>query len=261
MSLDASNMQDWFSSSRWFVLGETEPAAPLPVVKLDTEIMGWRAWSLTKDENGEPILYSATKRTMWQGPTLTADELPAPNSAHGIYCYKPDLKDKAKFYGYIYGEVALSGRVVELDFGYRAERAIIRALHIAPPTVGGALDGLDLQDLARSLSARYGVEVVMDPWSEEAKAEYFRDLEVRKSKIQATKELTEAMANYAKVMMAVPNLCVALMEDNMGNKQMVVGAVDRLTSTSEGPGSRYDPWGRATKTTMEVTVYTRYDMD
>ena len=101
------------------------------------ELLAWRAWGLGvwPGEAG-PRLTSLGVRWVWSGPVLRADFRP-----HGSLANRSGIHAmKARYYGqidwvwsefcWVTGWVALSGRVVEHELGYRAERAAIRKLRL-----------------------------------------------------------------------------------------------------------------------------------
>jgi hypothetical protein len=118
----------------------------------------------TPREEAGPRLLSMSAPRIWDGPVATADkptvetELPS-----GIYVLKPDVGAKSRWQFYedccVTGTVALSGRVIEHQIGYRAERVVIRELRLA---VGTHLRVRALEELKRliySLETRYQVAV------------------------------------------------------------------------------------------------------
>ena len=135
----------------------------VPVETRDTEIVAWRAWLLV--QNGEDwylrsFFYPEQNPMRWEGPAVRADRVPEVESLHGIYALTKERFDaryadqayisimmsgqiggsplppsktsrsdgRYKTEGVVYGEVALSGTVVEGTHGYRAEQAAIRSL-------------------------------------------------------------------------------------------------------------------------------------
>src|SRR5439155_2347164 len=90
------------------------------------EIMGWRAWTLVP---GEECLRSVSyNHVIWDGPVLHADAIPTARNPNGVYAvHIPNNVPWTR----IWGEVALSGTVVEGENGYRGEVATIRSLYIA----------------------------------------------------------------------------------------------------------------------------------
>jgi hypothetical protein len=109
-------------------------------------LMGYRWWFAGRWPEGEWRLRSLTQELWWDGPRLTA--LLAPRiscsldcfwkplgrCACGIYaCKTQELGVRAAHIGPdglypVFGEVALWGRVVEHERGFRAEHAMIRGL-------------------------------------------------------------------------------------------------------------------------------------
>lgn len=101
------------------------------------EILAVRAWGLRGD-----LLVPVTRDadfTTWSGPVATAHEIPSDHNSSGLYCVRPSphaVSQLLSNYTYnldAYGIVALSGRVLEYEKGYRAQRATIRKLIIIPP--------------------------------------------------------------------------------------------------------------------------------
>ena len=135
---------------------QEEPLEPIP-----QEILAWRGWRLAQDAQG-PVLKSAGRDTLWLGPTLVADAVPASQTGNGIYAL-PNENDGQQYHSSsaVWGQVALSGIVVVAEAGYRAERATIRSLEILlpPPELGA----LCLLELAEALEQRYKCSVAFDP--------------------------------------------------------------------------------------------------
>jgi hypothetical protein len=120
-----------------------------------SEILGWRGWSLGGDTDG-PLLCSPYRATPWPGPVLVADRKPRLCNSHGIYAVQDPNSGYLTCCDFI-GEVALLGRVVVGETGYRAERAVVRSLYL-----GHLFDFLYRERAANiqaSLGARYDVEV------------------------------------------------------------------------------------------------------
>lgn len=140
--------------------------AELPVEKEVGAIKAYRVWVWGRDEDKRPALHAVVWGTRWTGPVMVADCVPETGTAdgavmkhHGLYAAK-DLRTLLLKSGYdadVVGEVALFGRVVEHEHGFRAEKAMIRRLVL--------LDGADLLEhptLDRDLAERYGCEVSTD---------------------------------------------------------------------------------------------------
>lgn len=140
--------------------------AELPVEKEVGAIKAYRVWEWGWDDDNRPTLKAVVWRTRWTGPVMVADCVPENGTAdgavmkhHGLYAAK-DLRTVLLESGYdadVVGEVALFGRVVEHEHGFRAEKAMIRRLVL--------LDGMDLLEhptLDRDLAERYGCEVSTD---------------------------------------------------------------------------------------------------
>src|ERR1051325_9633177 len=111
----------------------------LPVVKWQGgELLAWRVWRLCRwHSDGGLRLVSLARDTVWHGPVLTADHVPdaVAHSGSGVYALKPATRPSRRHFDWALGRdtwvrgwVALSGRVVEHEHGYRAERVVIRGL-------------------------------------------------------------------------------------------------------------------------------------
>lgn len=144
---------------------------PIPVV---SEILAWRGWNFAASPS-EPILQSVTYPVRWDGPTLLADAVPTAKNGHGIHALK--VKDTNSSYlseVAAFGEVALSGIVVEGTDGYRAERATIRSLWVASPRCRGTTgERYCAWEIAGMLAARYEVEVDVAEPNAEAEQNYY----------------------------------------------------------------------------------------
>ena len=144
----------------------TPEAAGVSPELVAQEILAVRSWYLFSEPGPflEDQFYLVSwNATRWEGPTLRADAVPTPENAHGIYARprnwqpspywmpqvsQPGMPPK------VWGEIALSGRVIECESGYRAEQGTIRSLFLFG-TGGRSID------LKEQLEARYGVSVVV----------------------------------------------------------------------------------------------------
>jgi hypothetical protein len=161
------------------VPGPYRPAAPpsavrttAPVVRWteDRELLAWRAWRLAvlmHDDVAQtgPRLISLSAPCIWDGPVIRAGVAPLTTleQPSGIYALKPEAADRVEWrwgeHCWVTGSVALSGRVVEHALGYRAERVVIRDLHLGVGT-HLAVRKLDmLRSLMACLEARYQAPV------------------------------------------------------------------------------------------------------
>lgn len=143
-----------------------------------TPVVAWRAWALAETAAG-PELRSVVYAHPWlpreplrlvcePGGCLGA-RWPLQPHACGIHAFKnradavafPSMWEARRFPQTVFpeqsvvGQVSLWGRVVEHVRGYRAELAYPYALVLSP----------EQERLAAPLAARYGVDVVVDPYS------------------------------------------------------------------------------------------------
>jgi hypothetical protein len=105
------------------------------------ELLAWRFWGLGRLlSDGGVRLKSFRAPWVWDGPVLRAHRIPSesPYSRTGIYALKGPRDCNADIYWseecWVAGWVALSGRVVEHELGYRAERAVVRRLRLGVGT-------------------------------------------------------------------------------------------------------------------------------
>lgn len=149
---------DWGFPS--FFTAAAENTATVKQESSDTEIVGWRCWRLKMDER--PELQSLHHDTPWDTAVLRATHEPTVQNVAGIYA----LDDRAAIgfmladfdpYAPVYGEVALSGTVIEGSKGFRGECAVIRSLFLRR---GDATH--NAMELADALAQRYAVAVELD---------------------------------------------------------------------------------------------------
>lgn len=85
------------------------------------------AYKVMTLRNGE--YYSPVALVRWHNGQLTAAHKPALNKTCGIYCFKspddPRINEYMQSDGRVLCKVALSGRVLEFETGYLAEKAQI----------------------------------------------------------------------------------------------------------------------------------------
>lgn len=143
-----------------FGYDDGSPKATVKQESSDTEIVGWRCWRLKTDER--PELQSLHHDTAWDTAVLRATQEPTVKNVTGIYA----LDDRAAIgfmladfdpYAPVYGEVALSGTVIEGSKGFRGECAVIRSLFLRR---GDATH--NALELADALAQRYAVSVELD---------------------------------------------------------------------------------------------------
>jgi hypothetical protein len=106
-----------------------------------------------------------SRNWMWEGPVFGADRLPDEGDANhsGVYA----LKGRPRTHGdltwsphcCVVGWVALSGRVLEHEFGYRAERVVIRRLRLVIGTHLRVVKDDDLRWIQNQLEQRYQAPV------------------------------------------------------------------------------------------------------
>jgi hypothetical protein len=152
------------SSDRRF----TPPPPHPPVVRWtsDRELLAWRAWRLARwGPDGGLRLLSMTASWAWDGPVFGADFLPFGSDANksGVYALKwrpcPQIDWLWGEHCWVLGWVALSGRVVEHRYGYRAERAVIRRLRLGVGTYLKVESHDDLVGVQEELERRYQAPV------------------------------------------------------------------------------------------------------
>lgn len=163
------------------------PGAGLTVEKRSSEIIAWRGWLLTWERTlsrqAHLLLRSTATRQAWSAPQLKVappvpedriktddysfmvplpSEFRRPVDGYGIHACKPEHFTEMAYHGLpVIGQVALSGRVIEHEYGYRAERAMIRRLWLRADGLV-AIEGVDdvrPLDLLPELAERYGCEV------------------------------------------------------------------------------------------------------
>lgn len=127
-----------------------KPAAPsdagvgASVIPVAQEIVAWRSWILRVEQGAfldEDFYLTSWNGTRWEGPTLRADQTPTRENEHGVYARPTSWNPRAYlFYPMpvldipgvhkVYGQVALSGRVIQGETGWRAEQGTIRSLWV-----------------------------------------------------------------------------------------------------------------------------------
>jgi hypothetical protein len=150
--------------------GPSPPPFSPPLVQWaePRELVAWRAWRLgfflrRAGGDGGPRLLSLSAPCIWNGPVVR-DGAPLVDNRYpsGIYALKPEVADRIQWQNehcWVTGTIALSGRVIEHQLGYRAERAVVRDLRLG---VGAhlALRSLkQLREVIGGLESRYQVSV------------------------------------------------------------------------------------------------------
>ena len=173
----------------------------------DTEVIAWRGWNCTTGRDF--FLESPSQGTRWHGPVLHAHEKPELDNGCGVYGLAEAAWLESGYVGSctVFGEIALSGRVVEGPHGWRGEVATIRSLKLKPPPQGPE----DREEAQRILSERYGVEVELLPWADadrmayEPGARQQKDAELEATVIAMIKELDALRGKRGLVVAATPN--------------------------------------------------------
>ena len=138
------------------------PQKPLPKSTTTEAIIGYRVWEV-RPAGRFAFLESVTQRTPWPvGEALKAhciSEYPGVNSHNGLYAFKRRHTEAEYRASYgtektmlVYGTVALWGRVIEHQEGYRAEYAYPQSI-VVPSSIP------DSGKVARALANTYGIEV------------------------------------------------------------------------------------------------------
>jgi hypothetical protein len=122
---------------KWPLPSEGPLVVPAEPWRREDELLGWRFWKLGRlPSDGGIRLLSFRAPCVWEGPVLRAHRPPSesPFSSSGVYALKAEPPRGADVHRsdecWVSGWVALSGRVVEHEHGYRAERAVIRQLRL-----------------------------------------------------------------------------------------------------------------------------------
>lgn len=139
----------------------TSPVPALETAFVAGPILAWRVWRAFPDG----ALYSVVERTNvpWPaGQPIAASLAPAADNPYGIYAVKsealmPELR------GYtaqppaviVRGQVALWGKVIEHEKGYRAEYAYPYLIDLSPP-MPGFPQPRGMTSLAAAIRERYG---------------------------------------------------------------------------------------------------------
>ena len=137
--------RDWLQDA----LHKARSKIPKPTAKVQGELLAYRGWSLIGD-----LLSPLTRLDdydTWSGPVAFVPRM-AEGYTDGLYAVKfTHAKELIRVYTpTVHGIVGLSGKVIEYEFGYRAQRQVIRVLRVVPP-VGDAV--------IKSLEDRYQCQV------------------------------------------------------------------------------------------------------
>lgn len=176
----------------WPIPPGLDLTVPVERWQKEKELLGWRFWGLGRvvgrsgpkgrpggrgqaDDGRERPFADVRLRSFrapyaWDGPVLRAHRLPSesPFSRAGVYALKsPKLCNVDLYWDtdecWVAGWVALSGRVVEHERGYRAERAVIRRLRLGVATHLHLPHLEDVMALAAELERRYQAPVDLPP--------------------------------------------------------------------------------------------------
>ncbi|HTY80491.1 MAG TPA: hypothetical protein VMI34_21870 [Candidatus Bathyarchaeia archaeon] len=152
------------------------------------ELLAIRGWKLIRwTEDGSVRLASLSRNTVWHGPVFNADAVPLaqPNCGSGVYALKPSCRPRIAPHGcavvapyetdwlagrraWVWGWVALSGRVVEHQRGYRAQTAAIRRLHLGVMAHAAFQEPEAIGRLVSQLEERYQCPVRTGYWEPRA---------------------------------------------------------------------------------------------
>jgi hypothetical protein len=148
--------------TRAFILRDAPPKFA-PVSNSTEAIVAWRVWRLAAPGANEGSLMSTFMTSVWPaGASMKACcGSGGANLRHGIHAFASrsqaeeyfDEQSRGKTTPHVYGEVALWGRVVVHERGYRAQFAYPRTV-LVPRRYAGPRSDI-VNDLRRS----YGVEV------------------------------------------------------------------------------------------------------
>ncbi len=142
-----------------------------PVRWTGGELVALRWWRLVRwGQDAEVRLQSLSSHHIWHGPVFAADHVPLADRgcASGVYalkpCGRPNQRDWLWRDAWVWGWVSLIGRVVEHQLGYRAERVVIRRLHLGVRAHLACSGPEDVRNLAAELEARYQCAVRRGYW-------------------------------------------------------------------------------------------------
>jgi hypothetical protein len=150
----------------WPIPDEAPLVVPAEQWQRRSELLAWRFWGLGRSSaDGGVRLKSFRAPWVWDGPAFGGHRLPteSPFSRAGVYALKAPPPRRADVHWseecWVSGWVALSGRVVEHEHGYRAERAVIRRLRLGVGTHLHVTQMEDLLALVVELEQRYQAPV------------------------------------------------------------------------------------------------------
>jgi hypothetical protein len=168
---------------RWWPLpGDNDLVVPVERWNRAGELLAWRFWQLGRlSSDGAIRLRSFRAPLAWDGPVLRAHRLPSesPFSSAGVYALKaapsgdPDPQGSDECW--VSGWVALSGRVVEHEHGYRAEQVVVRQLRLGLGTHLRLTETADVLALAAELERRYRAPVDLGAAEREFAARLLRE--------------------------------------------------------------------------------------
>lgn len=139
-----------------------EPTVPIATWP-ERELLAWRVWRLGWHARAGGLrLVSFNRPCIWDGPVLRADVVPGPDNNAGVYAFKGCPRTVRRAWGgplWLSGWVALSGRVIEHELGYRAQRAVVRRLRLGVDAHLAALTPEAVRRLRAELERRYQAPV------------------------------------------------------------------------------------------------------
>lgn len=135
--------------------------AALPHRSTTEAVVGWRAWRIARDDNGEPVLMSLVKDVPWDGPVHRADQKPGLGDNYGIHSFRLTRLNTEYDTAQAEGEVLLYGKVIVFEKGIRAECAMIRRLVLYP---GGWMEETRPMDM-HTLVKQYMLMSLYAPYS------------------------------------------------------------------------------------------------
>jgi len=136
-------------------------AKPLPKEFMAGPILGWRGWLVYSGPGKPTQLVSIVRKIPWEyGRPMQGQASPYDES--GVYAVKTHEAVEVSSYGYhnyVVGQVALWGRVIEHEHGYRAQYGYPSSLDFRRP-MSGFPRSVALQKIIQELRDGYGCEIL-----------------------------------------------------------------------------------------------------